>query len=206
MPSAKVLVKGLAERIGEKTGRFKANDFVIEQELPTHKEALELLTGYLLQTENKIIKNKNEIVAVGHRVVHGGNTFVQPTIINNEVKQKIKDLFSLAPLHNPPNLTGIETAESIFPNALQIAIFDTAFHQSIPEVNHRYAIPGIFYKQGIRKYGFHGISHQYVSQEAHKIQGKENSKIISLHLGNGAKCYRSTLMARVLIPPWALVL
>jgi len=105
MPSAKVLVKGLAERIGEKTGKFKANDYVVEQALPTHKEALELLTGYLLQPENNIIKNKNEIVAVGHRVVHGGNTFVQPTLINTEVKEKIKDLFSLAPLHNPANLS-----------------------------------------------------------------------------------------------------
>ena len=186
MPSAKVLVKGLAERIGEKTGKFKANDYVVEQELPTHKEALELLNGYLLKPENEIIKDKNEIVAVGHRVVHGGNDFVQPTLINTKVKEKIKDLFSLAPLHNPANLTGIETAESIFPEARQVAIFDTAFHQSIPEVNNRYAIPEDFYRQGIRKYGFHGISHQYVSRKAHEILGKENTKIISLHLGNGA--------------------
>ena len=186
MPSAKVLVKGLAERIGEKTGRFKANNYVVEQALPTHKEALELLTGYLLQAENNIIKDKNEIVAVGHRVVHGGNSFVQPTLINTEVKEKIKELFSLAPLHNPANLTGIETAEAIFPQARQIAIFDTAFHQTIPEENHRYAIPGEFYEQGIRKYGFHGISHQYVSQKAHEILGKTESKIITLHLGNGA--------------------
>ncbi len=95
-------------------------------------------------------------------------------------------MFSLAPLHNPPNLTGIETAENIFSNARQVAIFDTAFHQTIPEKNHRYAIPDKFYRQGIRKYGFHGISHQYVSQQARKIIKKENSKIITLHLGNGA--------------------
>ena len=186
MPSAKVLVKGLAERIGEKTGKFKANDYVTEQNIPTHKEALELLTGYLLKPENKILKNKNEIVAVGHRVVHGGNTFVEPTIINLEVKEKIKDLFSLAPLHNPANLIGIETAEAIFPQARQVAIFDTAFHQTIPEKNHRYAIPESFYRQGIRKYGFHGISHQYVSRQARQKLGKEHSKIITLHLGNGA--------------------
>jgi len=186
MPSKKVLVKGLAERIGEKTGQFKANDYVVEQAMPSHKEALELLTGYLLQPENNLIKNKNEIIAVGHRVVHGGNTFVQPTLITTEVKEKIKELFSLAPLHNPANLTGIETAEEIFQQARQVAIFDTAFHQTIPEKNHRYAIPAKFYQQGIRKYGFHGISHQYVSKKAHEMLGKTDSKIITLHLGNGA--------------------
>jgi len=186
MPKGRVLVKGLAERIGEPVGHFKANNFEVEKPLPTHKEALELLTNFLLNPENKIIKDKNEILAVGHRVVHGGNTFVQPTLINSEVKDKIKELFSLAPLHNPANLTGIETAEHIFPDAKQVAIFDTAFHQSIPEVNHRYAIPAEFYKQDIRKYGFHGISHQYVSREAGKRLGKEDAKIITLHLGNGA--------------------
>jgi len=186
MPSGKVLVKGLAERIGEKTGKFKANDFVVEKALPTHKEALELLTEYLLNPDNNIIADKDEIVAVGHRVVHGGNTFVQPTLINDEVKAKIKELFSLAPLHNPANLVGIETAEQIFPKARQVAIFDTAFHQTIPVVNHKYAIPEEFYQKDIRKYGFHGISHQYVSREANKRLGTENTKLITLHLGNGA--------------------
>lgn len=186
MPSGKVLVKGLAERIGEKEGRFRANDFEVNQALPTHKEALELLTDYLLNADNKIIKNKSEIAVVGHRVVHGGNTFVQPTIINKEVKDKIKELFSLAPLHNPANLTGIETAEQIFPDATQVGIFDTAFHQSIPEMNNRYAIPDTFYQKDIRKYGFHGISHQYVSQQAQLKLGTKQHKIITLHLGNGA--------------------
>ena len=186
MPSGRVLVKGLAERIGEKSGRFKANDYLLETVLPTHREALELLSKFLLSPENKIVKNTKEITVVGHRVVHGGDTFIQPTLINQEVKEKIKELFSLAPLHNPANLTGIETAEKIFPDARQVAIFDTAFHQTIPEVNHRYAIPGQFYDLGIRKYGFHGISHQYVSQKAVEILGKNNSKIITLHLGNGA--------------------
>jgi len=186
MPQAKVLVKGLAERIGEETGRFKANDYEVEQPIPTHKEALELLTDYLLNPAHNLIKDKNEIAVVGHRVVHGGNTFVQPTIINDAVKQKIKDLFSLAPLHNPANLTGIETAEQIFPNAKQIAVFDTAFHQSIPVKNHKYAIPEQFYQEDIRKYGFHGISHQYVSRETLKRLGTDAAKIITLHLGNGA--------------------
>ena len=186
MPSGDVLVKGLAERIGEKEGRFKANDFEVNQALPTHKEALELLTDYLLNADNKIINDKSDIAIVGHRVVHGGNTFVQPTIINQKVKDKIKELFSLAPLHNPANLTGIETAEQIFPDATQVGIFDTAFHQSIPEMNNRYAIPDEFYQKDIRKYGFHGISHQYVSQQAQKKLGTKQCKIITLHLGNGA--------------------
>ncbi len=186
MPQEKVLVKGLAERIGEKIGKFKANDFVVEKPLATHKKALELLTEYLLNPENKIIDSKEEIKIVGHRVVHGGNKFVEPTLITAEVKEKIKELFSLAPLHNPANLTGIITAEEIFPKAKQVAIFDTAFHQSIPVKNHKYAIPEKFYEEGIRKYGFHGISHQYVSREANKRLGKEKSRLITLHLGNGA--------------------
>ena len=186
MPEKKVLVKGLAERIGEKTGKFKANDFEVNQPLPTHKEALELLTDFLMDPKNNIIKSKDEIKIVGHRVVHGGNKFVEPVIIDDEVKKQIKELFSLAPLHNPANLTGIETAEEIFPQATQVGIFDTAFHQSIPEKNNKYAIPEKFYEKGIRKYGFHGISHQYVSQKANEILGKENTKLITLHLGNGA--------------------
>ena len=186
MPKGKVLVKGLAERIGEKKSLFKANDWVVEKVLSTHKEALDLLNDYLLDKTTQIITDKIEIEAVGHRVVHGGNTFVKPALINTEIKNKIKDLFSLAPLHNPANLTGIETAEQIFPDARQIAIFDTAFHQDIPVENHRYPIPAEFYQKGIRKYGFHGISHQYISREAVKYLKKENTKLISLHLGNGA--------------------
>ncbi len=186
MPQAKVLVKGLAERIGEKTSRFVANDFEVTQPVATHKDALHLLVNYLLDSKQPIIKNTSEIVAVGHRVVHGGNTFMQPTFINDKVKDKIRALFSLAPLHNPANLTGIETAEEIFSDAKQIAVFDTAFHHTIPEENRKYAIPDNFYKSGIQKYGFHGISHQYVSREANKLLGRNDTKLISLHLGNGA--------------------
>jgi len=186
MPQAKVLVKGVAERIGEKTSRFTANDFEVNKPIATHKDALHLLVNYLLDSKQPIIKDTSEIVAVGHRVVHGGNTFVQPTIITGEVKDKIRELFSLAPLHNPANLTGIETAEDIFSNAKQIAVFDTAFHQTIPVENHKYAIPVKFYESGIRKYGFHGISHQYVSHEANKLLKSNDTKLITLHLGNGA--------------------
>jgi len=186
MPENKVIIKGLAERIGEKQGKFKIGDWEVNKPLPTHKEALELLTDYLLDSDNQIIKDKKEIFAIGHRVVHGGKGFMQPTLVNAEVKDKIKELFSLAPLHNPANLIGIETAEQIFPKAKQVAIFDTAFHHTIPTVNNKYAIPQKFYDEGIQKYGFHGISHQYVSREAIRKLGKENAKIITLHLGNGA--------------------
>ncbi len=186
MPEEKVLVKGLAERIGEKIGKFKIGNYIIEKKLTNHASALELLTDYLLNPDNKIITSKDEIKIIGHRVVHGGDKFVQPTIITTEVKDKIKSLFSLAPLHNPANLTGIETAEKLFPKAIQIGIFDTAFHQSIPQEYHQYAIPEKFYKEGIRKYGFHGISHQYVSVKTNEILGKQDTKLITLHLGNGA--------------------
>ncbi len=186
MPQKKVLVKGLVERIGEQTGKFKVKDYVVEEHIPTHKEALKLLVAYLLNPAHRLIKTKDEIKVVGHRVVHGGDEFVAPTIITEKVKAKIKQLFSLAPLHNPANLIGIETAEDIFPTAKQVGIFDTAFHQTIPVQNHRYAIPEEFYQSGIRKYGFHGISHQYVSREAQRLLKKNDSKIISLHLGNGA--------------------
>jgi acetate kinase len=186
MPSGKVLVKGLAERIGEQMGRFKANDYILETVLSGHDKALELLNEYLLSSENQIIKDSKEIAIVGHRVVHGGADFINPVLIDDSVKNKIRELFSLAPLHNPANLTGIVTAEKIFPFAHQVAVFDTAFHQTIPPENHRYAIPDEFYRQGIRKYGFHGISHQYVSKKAIEILKKKDSKIITLHLGNGA--------------------
>ena len=186
MPEQKVLSKGLVERIGEECGKFSSGDFNIEQKIENHKQALELITDYLLDEKNNLIQSKKDIKIIGHRVVHGGNKFVQPVIISKEVKEKIRELFPLAPLHNPANLTGIETAEKIFPNATQIGIFDTAFHQSIPLENHKYAIPEKFYKEGIRKYGFHGISHKYVSEKAIEKLSKKHSKLITLHLGNGA--------------------
>jgi len=186
MPEQKVLSKGLVERIGEESGKFSFGDFTIEQKIENHKQALELITDYLLDEKNNLIQSKKDIKIIGHRVVHGGNKFVQPVIISKEVKEKIRELFPLAPLHNPANLTGIETAEKIFPNATQIGIFDTAFHQSIPLENHKYAIPEKFYKEGIRKYGFHGISHKYVSEKAIEKLSKKHSKLITLHLGNGA--------------------
>ena len=133
-----------------------------------------------------LIASANAIDIVGHRVVHGGKHFSDTTEITPAVKAKIKALSSLAPLHNPANLEGIEVAESIFPEARQVAVFDTAFHQTIPEYAYRYAIPKRYSEDyNIRKYGFHGTSHKYVSEQAIRYLDKAYSKIITIHLGNG---------------------
>jgi len=190
IPENKVICHGLVERIGEEKGavHYQSDDYRIDQELPIpdHKVGLSRVANLLLDPQKGVLKSADEIEAVGHRVVHGGSHFVQPTIIDEEVKKVIKDLFSLAPLHNPANLSGIEVAEKVFPAAKQVAVFDTAYHQTIPEVAHRYAIPKEFYeKEHIRLYGFHGTSHQYVAKKAIAFLAKENTKIISIHLGNG---------------------
>ncbi len=180
-PGRKVLLEGIAEKIGEEESYIRINEMREQTRFNNHFEALK----YLIESDD-FSYSPEEITAVGHRVVHGGNTFVRPVVITQEVKKKIRELFVLAPLHNPSNLTGIETAEKLFPHAIQAAVFDTAFHASIPEYEHRYAIPTHFYEKGIRQYGFHGISHAYVSKKAReKLQSEEN-KIITLHLGNGA--------------------
>lgn len=190
MPEEKVLISGIIERIGLENSILKLNHnnkkIELQVETHSHKEALKIVSDYLLNNENQILKNVDEINSIGHRVVHGGSLFSETTLITKEVKQNIQELFSLAPLHNPANLIGIEVAEEIFPNAQQIAVFDTAFHQSIPEKAHRYAIPNEFYvKNKVRLYGFHGTSHKYVSKKAIEYLNKSKSKIIVLHLGNG---------------------
>ena len=181
----KSMLRGLAERIGEGEGIFHAADTEITAPIPDHQTAMRMLKEYLEENAEKF-GSPDEIRMVGHRVVHGGNTFMEPTLITNRVKDKIRSLFHLAPLHNPANLKGIEMAEKFFPAAKQVAVFDTAFHQSIPEREHRYAIPGTYYRQGIRQYGFHGISHQYVSRKAAELLGRNDLRLITLHLGNGA--------------------
>ena len=178
-------LRGLAERIGEAEGIFRAADTEIVAPVPDHQTAMRLLKEYLEENAEQF-GSPDEIRIVGHRVVHGGNTFVEPTLITGEVKDKIRSLFHLAPLHNPANLKGIEMAERFFPAARQVAVFDTAFHQNIPEREHRYAIPESYYRQGIRQYGFHGISHQYVSRKAAELLGRNDLRLITLHLGNGA--------------------
>jgi acetate kinase len=190
MPEAKIMCSGIIERIGFEDAifKYKTNKDAIEvvKAIPNHKVGLELVSKQLLDKSTGIIKSTNDIQIVGHRVVHGGKHFSNTTEITPEVKNKIKALFSLAPLHNPANLEGIEIAESIFSQAKQVAVFDTAFHQSIPEYAYKYAIPNEFIdKYNIRVYGFHGTSHKYVSEKAIAYLGKPQSKIITIHLGNG---------------------
>jgi len=190
MPSKQVICSGMVERIGLDNAmiHFKSNQNDLEEilDIPTHQIGLEKIASLLLDDKIGVLKKADEINAVGHRVVHGGSDFAKTTIINKEVKNKIKELFALAPLHNPPNLVGIEVAEKIFPSAKQIAVFDTAFHQSIPEVAYKYAIPNKFLDENqIRLYGFHGTSHKFVSEKANEYLNKIASKIITIHLGNG---------------------
>ncbi len=189
MPQEAVICSGMVERIGLENAQipYKSNEFKIDEvaDIPDHKIGLEKIVSLLLDAEKGVIKSTSEIEAVGHRVVHGGSSFSDTTIINQAVKDKIKSLFSLAPQHNPPNYEGIVVAESFFPNAKQIAVFDTAFHQSIPEVAYKYAIPNKFLDAyQIRLYGFHGTSHKYVSKKAQETL-KDTSKMITIHLGNG---------------------
>lgn len=191
MPSEIVKCVGLIERIGmddaifnhEKNGEEYSEILAIKN----HIIGLQKIAETLLDPKIGVINSVDEIEAVGHRVVHGGSKFSKTVIINDEVKKSIKDLFDLAPLHNPANLTGIEIAETIFTSAKQIAIFDTSFHQTMPKVAYQYAIPKEYLdKHKIRAYGFHGTSHKYVSEKAIEYLGRENSKkIITIHLGNG---------------------
>lgn len=190
MPEQEVICSGLVERIGLAVGavhyKSKNNNISEEIEVKNHKVGLEKVVQLLLDKKVGIIASTDEIKAVGHRVVHGGSSFTNTTIVTQEVKNSIKELFSLAPQHNPANLEGIEVAESIFTQAKQIAVFDTAFHQTIPVKAHKYAIPNKFLEEdNIRLYGFHGTSHKYVSEQANAYLKKENSKIITIHLGNG---------------------
>ena len=190
MPDEIVLCSGLIERIGFDDAKFiyKTKDHSLEITTPikNHKTGLQLLANQLLDEKTGIIKSAEDIDIVGHRVVHGGKYFSDTTIITAAVKEKIEALASLAPLHNPANLEGIKVAESIFKNAHQVAVFDTAFHQSIPEYAYKYAIPNEYSeKYDIRMYGFHGTSHKYVSEKAIEYLGKKTSNIITIHLGNG---------------------
>jgi len=190
MPSEKVVCEGLVERIGTDKAviKFKTAINSLEEilEIENHKIGLQKIADLLLDPVKGVIKNANEIAIVGHRVVHGGKPFTKTTLIDATVKEKIRQLFSLAPLHNPPNLEGIILAEEIFKNAKQVAVFDTAFHHSIPEKAKKYAIPNEFYNEhNIQQYGFHGTSHKYVSEKAIEYLQLNHSKIISIHLGNG---------------------
>jgi len=185
MPSGTVISSGLVERIGLDHTQFhytiQSEEFTESVEFATHKEALEAIAQKILSKNTHLT-----IDTIAHRVVHGGEQFSKTTIITTEVKDKIRELCALAPLHNPANLSCIEVAEEVFPKAIQVAVFDTAFHQTIPEKAYRYSIPNEFYIQyQIRQYGFHGTSHKYVSKKAIEFLGLQHSKIITVHLGNG---------------------
>ncbi|MDY0986724.1 acetate kinase [Flavobacterium sp. CFBP9031] len=189
MPENEVICSGMIDRIGLETSNitFKTATASIEEMLPipNHKVGLQKVANMLLDAEKGVIKSTSEISAVGHRVVHGGSDFSDTVKIDEKVKEKIKQLFELAPLHNPANLEGINVAEEIFSSAEQIAVFDTAFHQTMPEVAYKYAIPNYLLTENkVRVYGFHGTSHKYVSEKAINYL-ENNSKIITIHLGNG---------------------
>ena len=194
MPEATVICSGLIDRIGLHDSMIRHKIFLDGKEqtrkqnipISDHAEGLKQVGRLLVDAEIGVIKDPKEIEVVGHRVVHGGESFSDTIIITQEVKEKIKKLFPLAPLHNPPNYLGIEVAEKIFSNARQVAVFDTAFHQTMPPVAYRFAIPKMFYDEyGIRAYGFHGTSHKYVSEKAVDYLQKKESRIITIHLGNG---------------------
>jgi acetate kinase len=189
MPKNEVICSGMIDRIGLETSNitFKTTENSIEEivSIPTHKVGLQKVAEMLLDTEKGVIKSTSEIIAVGHRVVHGGSYFSNTTIISDEVKAKIKELSELAPLHNPAHLVGINVAEEIFSDAKQVAVFDTAFHQTIPVEAYKYAIPNYLLTENkVRVYGFHGTSHKYVSKKAIEYL-QNNSRIITIHLGNG---------------------
>jgi acetate kinase len=193
-----VIASGAVERIGESTGRVKytykdstARDWQeISQEEPfaDHQQSLKKITELLMDTDVGVIKNATEIAAVGHRVVHGGEKFYTPTVITSELLKEVEKLSYLAPLHNPVNLKGIRVAMELFPDAPQVAVFDTAFHHTLPDYAYRYAIPRALYQEhSLRAYGFHGTSHQFVTRAAAKYLDipLESFNAITIHLGNG---------------------
>jgi len=194
MTDESVLAKGLVERIGipnsiinyYPSGKEPIKTY---QDIPNHKVGIRLLMDALLHPEHGVIKDMSEISAVGHRVVHAGEKFSGSVLLIDEVMDALRECIELAPLHNPPNILGIEVCKELMPDIPQVGVFDTAFHQTIPEHAYLYGIPYKFYKKyKVRRYGFHGTSHQYVAQRAAEILKKpiEELKIITCHLGNGS--------------------
>lgn len=193
METQEVLAKGLLERIGLEGSRIKyqkqGEKKVIEQPIKNHKEGIDIIVTRLTDPQDGVIKDKSEIFAVGHRVVHAGEKFNGTVIINEDVLAALKECIPLAPLHNPPNIAGIEATQNVLPGVPMAGVFDTAFHQTMPEKAYIYAIPYKYYKKyGIRRYGFHGTSHFFVAKEGAQKMGRnlEDLKIISCHLGNGS--------------------
>ena len=193
MEGETVMAKGLCERIGIPGSRLKhevpgKEDYVVETDLPDHSVAVKLVFD-ALTGDYGVVKSVDEIGAIGHRVLHGSNRFTESIIVNDEVKKVIRECFDLGPLHNPANLMGIEACEKVVPGKKNVAVFDTTFGMTLPEKAYYYAIPKEYYdKYAIRRYGFHGTSHAYVSQETIRFGGldPEKAKVIVCHLGNGA--------------------
>mgnify|MGYP003472349488 FL=1 len=191
--SEKVLAKGLCERIGI-DGRLVyqpagSDKIKTEVAMPTHKEAVKLVLDALVNPENGVLKSLDEIGAVGHRIVHGGEKFTESAVITDEMLKKVEECNELAPLHNPANIIGINACRELMPGVPMVGVFDTAFHQTMPAKAYMYAVPYECYeKYGVRRYGFHGTSHSFVSKRAAEVAGIDlhNSKIIVAHLGNGA--------------------
>jgi len=190
------LAEGLIEKIGGADGRlrqvrWKADGTTEErsyrQQLPGHREAFDFMTG--VNRSDRIIEHESELFGIGHRVVHGGGRFLEPTLVDDGVVAALKELVPLAPLHNPSNILGIEAARARFPHVPQVAVFDTAFHHTLPPHAFHYAVPyDLYTEHHVRRYGFHGISHSYVATEASRYLGKAPAEVnlVTLHLGNGA--------------------
>lgn len=194
MTTEEVLAKGIVERIGLKGSQLThkprgKENYAQEAEINDHNKAIALVIKALTDEQHGVVNDIGEIDAVGHRVAHGGAVFSESALVDDKVKKEIEKLIELAPLHNPPNLLGIQAAEKLLPNVPQVAVFDTAFHQTIPAKAYMYSLPYEYYeKYGIRRYGFHGTSHKYVAQKAAEMMGRDFNelKIITCHLGNGA--------------------
>ena len=189
-----VLAIGAVERIGLDDGILihkpkESGKFKFSEKIENHEKGITLILDALISRAHGVIEDINDINAIGHRVVHGGEYFTKSVIIDKQVKDRIKELSDLAPLHNPAHLAGIESMEKILPNIPQVAVFDTSFHQTMPPESFLYAIPYEYYlKHKVRRYGFHGTSHKYIAEKACKFLGLDfhNSKLITCHLGNGA--------------------
>lgn len=189
MPEEKVLMKGTFDRIGLEGSNYSIRigeeKIGKDVEIKNHEEAVKILLNELI--EQKMIKNLNEIEAVGHRIVHGGNKYSRSVVIDDRVIQEIESISELAPLHNPANLMGVKVFMKAIPNALEVACFDTAFHQTMKEKTYLYPVPYEWYvKYHVRKYGFHGLSHRFITEQMKKTLNKENPNLIICHIGNGA--------------------
>ena len=206
MTDESVLCKGLVERIGiegsKLTHKVNGEKLVVEEPMKDHTEAINHVFDALLDEKYGVIKSLDEVSAIGHRVLHGGDKLTESCIIDEKVKDKIREFIKFGPLHNPANLMGIEACEKLAPGKKNIAVFDTAFHQTMPAKTYMYAIPYEYYEDyRLRKFGFHGTSHRYITLRTQQLLGKDDINIITVHLGNGSsiaavkngKCYDTSM-------------